>query len=221
MPAGFTARRSTNWRAKRKRYKDEGYKAMKLRFGWGPVDGAAGMQRNVELVRTVREDGRRRHRRHGRCLHGLDARLRQAHAAAARAVQSALAGRAGDSRRHPRLRRAEGLRAQFRSPAASTSSRSTVSANCSKRVRSTTSSSTPTASAESRRRAKSRRWPKRIPIPVIPHAGQMHNYHVVMASLNSPMAEFFPPVDVEVGNELFWYIFNGEPKAEGRLHRSG
>ena len=48
-------------------------------------------------------------------------------------------------------------------------------------------------------------------IPVIPHAGQMHNYHIVMASLNSPMAEFFPPVDVEVGNELFWYCFNGEP----------
>jgi L-alanine-DL-glutamate epimerase-like enolase superfamily enzyme len=39
----------------------------------------------------------------------------------------------------------------------------------------------------------------------------MHNYHVVMASLNAPMAEFFPPVDVEVGNELFWYIFDGEP----------
>ena len=42
----------------------------------------------------------------------------------------------------------------------------------------------------------------------------MHNYHVVMASLNSPMAEFFPPVDVEVGNELFWYIFKGEPMAK-------
>ncbi len=25
------------------------------------------------------------------------------------------------------------------------------------------------------------------------------------------MAEFFPPVDVEVGNELFWYFFKGEP----------
>jgi L-alanine-DL-glutamate epimerase-like enolase superfamily enzyme len=48
-------------------------------------------------------------------------------------------------------------------------------------------------------------------VPVVPHAGQMHNYHLVMASLNSPMAEFFPPVDVEVGNELFWYIFDGEP----------
>src|SRR5205814_142256 len=52
-------------------------------------------------------------------------------------------------------------------------------------------------------------------IPVIPHAGQMHNFHVVMASLNSPMAEYFPVVDVEVGNELFWYIFEGEPRAKG------
>jgi L-rhamnonate dehydratase len=52
-------------------------------------------------------------------------------------------------------------------------------------------------------------------IPVIPHAGQMHNYHVVMASLNSPMAEYFPIVDIEVGNELFWYIFEGEPQADG------
>ena len=48
-------------------------------------------------------------------------------------------------------------------------------------------------------------------VPVVPHAGQMHNFHVVMASLNSPMAEFFPVVDVEIGNELFWYIFDGEP----------
>jgi len=32
-----------------------------------------------------------------------------------------------------------------------------------------------------------------------------------MASLNSPIAEYFPPVDVEVGNELFYYIFDGEP----------
>jgi L-rhamnonate dehydratase len=51
-------------------------------------------------------------------------------------------------------------------------------------------------------------------VPVIPHAGQMHNYHIVMASLNSPMAEYFPIVDVEVGNELFWYVFQGEPKSQ-------
>src|ERR1700678_4436941 len=38
-----------------KRYANEGYKAMKLRFGWGPADGAEGMQSNIGLVRTVRE----------------------------------------------------------------------------------------------------------------------------------------------------------------------
>jgi len=35
-----------------------------------------------------------------------------------------------------------------------------------------------------------------------------------MANLNCPMAEYFPVVDVEVGNELFWYIFDGEPRAK-------
>jgi L-rhamnonate dehydratase len=36
-------------------YKDAGYRAMKMRFGWGPLDGAAGMMRNVELLKTIRE----------------------------------------------------------------------------------------------------------------------------------------------------------------------
>ncbi|MGH7867252.1 MAG: enolase C-terminal domain-like protein, partial [Candidatus Dormibacteraceae bacterium] len=37
------------------RYKEQGFRAMKLRFGWGPADGAVGMQRNLELLRTVRD----------------------------------------------------------------------------------------------------------------------------------------------------------------------
>ncbi|AZG11216.1 L-rhamnonate dehydratase [Pigmentiphaga sp. H8] len=51
-------------------------------------------------------------------------------------------------------------------------------------------------------------------IPVIPHAGQMHNYHLTMSTLASPMSEYFPQFDVEVGNELFYYIFKGEPVAK-------
>lgn len=50
-------------------------------------------------------------------------------------------------------------------------------------------------------------------VPVVPHAGQMHNYHLVMSSVICPMAEFFPKHPVEIGNELFWYIFDGEPIA--------
>src|SRR6476620_582326 len=41
--------------AESSKYVNEGYSAMKLRFGWGPTDGGAGMHKNVDLVRTVRE----------------------------------------------------------------------------------------------------------------------------------------------------------------------
>ncbi|SMP34455.1 L-rhamnonate dehydratase [Shimia sagamensis] len=50
-------------------------------------------------------------------------------------------------------------------------------------------------------------------VPVIPHAGQMHNYHLTMANVNCPISEYFPVHDVEVGNELFYYIFEGDPDA--------
>ena len=50
-------------------------------------------------------------------------------------------------------------------------------------------------------------------VPVIPHAGQMHNYHLTMSSFNCPISEWFPVFDVEVGNELFYYIFKGDPEA--------
>ena len=51
-------------------------------------------------------------------------------------------------------------------------------------------------------------------VPVVPHAGQMHNYHLTMANFNCPISEFFPVNDVEIGNELFYYIFDGEPVPE-------
>jgi len=58
-------------------------------------------------------------------------------------------------------------------------------------------------------------------VEVIPHGGQMHNLHVVMSSFASPMAEYFPQTEIEVGNELFWYIFDGEAEAtNGRLQLS-
>ncbi len=51
-------------------------------------------------------------------------------------------------------------------------------------------------------------------VEVIPHGGQMHNLHVVMSSFSAPMAEYFPKTEIEVGNEMFWYIFDGEAVAE-------
>ncbi len=199
--------------AEAKRYKKEGYKAMKLRFGWGPTDGAAGMQRNLALVRTVREA----------VGDGVDV------------MADAYMGWTLDyaKRMLPLLEPfnlrwleepvipddvhgyAE-LKSYGRIPIAGGEHEFTaygfhdlLEARAldyiqfdTNRVGGITQARKIAALAEA------------YSVPVIPHAGQMHNYHVVMASLNSPMAEFFPVVDVEVGNELFWYIFNGEPKAK-------
>src|SRR5215475_3518887 len=195
-----------------RRYKNEGYKAMKLRFGWGPTDGAAGMRRNLDLVRTVRD-----------CV-GDDIDV----------MADAYMGWTLDyaKRMLPLLEPfhlrwleepvipddihgyAE-LKSCARIPIAGGEHEFTIygfrellEARAldyiqfdTNRVGGVTQARKIAALAES------------YSVPVIPHAGQMHNFHVVMASLNSPMAEYFPVVDVEVGNELFWYIFDGEPRA--------
>jgi L-lyxonate dehydratase len=193
-------------------YKQQGYRAMKLRFGWGPLDGAAGMQRNVELVRTVREtigdeidlmadaymgwnlDYARR------MLPLLEPfRLRwleepvipdDIHGYAALKALGRIPI-AGGEHEHTTY----GFRQMLEARAVDYIQFDT------NRVGGITQAQKVQALAES------------FAVPVVPHAGQMHNFHVVMASFNAPMAEFFPIVDVEIGNELFWYIFDGEPKA--------
>jgi L-alanine-DL-glutamate epimerase-like enolase superfamily enzyme len=197
-------------RAEAQKYKDEGYKMMKLRFGWGPLDGAAGMQKNIELVRNVRE------------VIGYDIDL----------MTDAYMGWTLDyaKRMLPLLepfqlrwleeavipddtRGYKELKSYGRIPIAGGEHEFTIFGfrellenNAldviqfdTNRVGGISQARKISALAES------------FQVPVTPHAGQMHNYHVVMASLNSPIAEFFPKVDVEVGNELFWYIFDGEP----------
>lgn len=198
--------------AEAKRYKDEGYKAMKLRFGWGPTDGAAGMQRNLALVQTVRQSV-------GDAIDVMaDAYMGWTLDYAKRML----------SLLEPfRLRWLEEpvipddihgyaeLKSAGRIPIAGGEHEFTLSGFRellearaldyiqfdTNRVGGLTQARKIAALAEAHA------------IPVIPHAGQMHNYHLVMASFNSPMAEYFPVVDVEVGNELFWYIFRGEPRA--------
>jgi len=199
--------------AEAKRYQDEGYKAMKLRFGWGPVDGAAGMQRNVELVRTVRAaigDGvdLMADAYMGWTLDYAKRMLPLLEPFHLRWLEEPLIP--DDIQGYAELK------SYGRIPIAGGEHEFTVYGFRdllegraldyiqfdTNRVGGITQARKISAMAEAHS------------VPVIPHAGQMHNYHVVMASLNSPMAEYFPIVDVEVGNELFWYIFGGEPRAK-------
>jgi L-rhamnonate dehydratase len=193
-----------------KKYKDEGYKAMKLRFGWGPTDGAEGMQKNLALVRTVREA----------VGNGVDIM-----ADAYMGWNLDYAKRMIPLLEPLNLRWLEEpvipddihglaeLRKIGRIPIASGEHeftlygfRELIEARAVDYIQFDTDRVGGISQAR-----KIAALAEAHSIPVIPHAGQMHNYHVVMASLNSPMAEYFPPVDVEVGNELFWYCFNGEP----------
>jgi L-alanine-DL-glutamate epimerase-like enolase superfamily enzyme len=52
-------------------------------------------------------------------------------------------------------------------------------------------------------------------LPVIPHSNELHNLHVVFSrSANvCPMIEYFPPLEPDTGNELFWKLFEGHPRA--------
>lgn len=45
---------------------------------------------------------------------------------------------------------------------------------------------------------------------VILYVGQMYNYYLMMSMFVLLMSEYFLMFDVEVGNELFYYIFDGE-----------
>ena len=195
------------------RYKNEGYKAMKLRFGWGPVDGAAGMQRNLELVRTVREAVGNEIDVMADAYMGwtLDYAKRmlpllepfQLRWLEEPVIPDDTLGYA-ELKSYGRIPIAGGeheftlygFRDLLQARAVDYIQFDT------NRVGGITQARKIAVLAEA------------YSVPVIPHAGQMHNYHVVMASLNSPMAEYFPMVDVEVGNELFWYLFAGEPKAK-------
>jgi L-rhamnonate dehydratase len=196
-----------------KRYKDEGYKAMKLRFGWGPIDGAEGMQRNLALIRAVREavgdevdvmaDAYM-----GWTLDYAKRMLPLLEPFHLRWLEEPVipddTGGSAELKSYGRVPIAGGEHeftlAGFRDLLeARALDYIQFDGN---RVGGISQARKISALAEA------------YSIPVIPHAGQMHNYHIVMASLNCPMAEYFPIVDVEVGNELFWYIFEGEPRAK-------
>lgn len=195
------------------KYKAEGYKAMKLRFGWGPVDGAAGMKRNVELVRTVRETVGEEidvmtDAYMGWTLDYAKRMLPLLEPFNLRWLEEPVIP--DDVRGYAELK------SYGRVPIAggeheftSYGFRDMLEARAVDYIQFDTNRVGGISQAR-----KISALAEAFSIPVVPHAGQMHNYHVVMASLNSPMAEFFPPVDVEVGNELFWYIFDGEPRAK-------
>lgn len=199
--------------AEARAYAEQGFGAVKIRFGWGPKDGIAGMQRNLDLVRTTREAvgdavdimadcymgwNMEYSRRMLRLLAPHNLRWLEEPVIAddltgyaeLRALgHVAISGGEHEYSLHG-FRQALDLGAfdivQF-------------DVN---RVGGITAAKKIADLCEAH------------DVAVIPHAGQMHNYHITMSSFAAPIAEYFPKVPVEVGNELFWYVFDGDPVAQ-------
>lgn len=194
-------------------YVDQGFQMMKMRFGWGPSGGPAGMRENLRRVEAVRE------------VIGYDRDL----------MLEAYMGWNLDyaKRMLPRLEKFEprwleepviaddmhGYAELNRGPIPISGGEHeftlfgfrqlldlkavSVIQYDTNRVGGITAAQKINALAEA------------YQVPVVPHAGQMHNYHLTMANLNCPISEFFPVHEVEIGNELFYYIFKGDPQPTG------
>lgn len=196
-------------------YLNQGFTAMKQRFAYGPREGLAGMHRNLELVRTVRE------------VVGPDVEL---------AADAYMGWDVRYAIRMVKMLEDAGLDlAWVEEPV--------MPDNVSGYAQIAAEVDTPISGGEHEftrygfrelidRRAvdivqldvnraggitEARKiWAMAAAqdLPVLPHSGQMHNYHLIMAHMNSPLAEYFPPPDgFPDGNELFWSLFSGEPRA--------
>ncbi len=196
-----------------KEYLDQGFKAMKLRFGWGPKDGAEGMNKNIELIKTVRsvvgdKIDLMADVYMGWTFEYAKRMMRLIDNENLRWLEEPVIADDIDGYAE--------LRASCRTPISGGEHEYTlygfrqllekravdVVQFDTNRVGGITQAHKICALAEA------------FQIPVIPHAGQVHNFHISMSSINAPIVEYFPFWPVEIGNELFWYIFDGEPQAK-------
>lgn len=199
--------------AEARAYAEQGFGAVKIRFGWGPKDGLAGMQKNLDLVKTTREAVGDSVDIMADCYMGWSMeyarrmlRLLEPHGlrwVEEPVIADDLAGYAElRAQGHVAISGGEheytlhGFRQALEMRAFD------IAQFDVNRVGGITAAKKIADLCEAH------------DVAVIPHAGQMHNYHITMSSFAGPIAEYFPKVPVEVGNELFWYVFDGEPVAE-------
>ena len=172
-------------------YLDQGFKAMKLRLGWGPNDGAEGMHKNIELIKTVRSVVGENVDLMADVYMGwtfeyAKRMLRLIDNQNLRWLEEPVIADDVDGYAE--------LRASCRTPISGGEHEYTlygfrqllekravdVIQFDTNRVGGITQAHKICALAEA------------FQIPVIPHAGQVHNFHISMSSLNAPIVEYFP-----------------------------
>lgn len=194
-------------------YVRQGFRVLKQRFGFAPVDGTEGMNRNVDLIRTVRE------------AVGDDIEL------AADAYMGWDYAYAVEMERRLRPYRLAWIEEPFLPDDLESyvklRAKSQTLISCGEheytkqgfkhlmdigaadilqpdanRVGGITEMKKICALAEA------------AGLPVYPHSNEAHNFHVILSQPNCPLVEYFPNVEPDTGNELFWKVFHGEPTVQ-------
>lgn len=204
-----------------RQWRDAGFRSMKQRFGFGPPDGIAGMKKNVELVRTAREAVGEEIELSCDAYMGWDTgyaiemahRLREYRVSWIEEPLPAhdVAGYMELKLRCPWQRWSAGEHLYSKWEFQEFISRRAVDIlqPDASRCGGITEMRKICAMAEA------------AGLPVIPHSNEAHNLAVVFSQAPHvcPMVEYFPPVEPDTGNELFWKVFSGNPVARnGFLH---
>ena len=208
-------------------YLRQGFQAMKLRFGYGPRDGAAGMRRNVALVRTVRDVIGDDVDLMADVYMGWDVNyciriLPLLEPYRLRWIEEPVSP--DDVEGYAQVKALANSRGILISGGEHEYTRYGMRQLIEQRAVDVLQ---PDVNRMGGISEAQKVWAMAAAhdLPVTPHAGQAHNYHLVISHLNSPIAEYFPPPDEGVipdMNEAFWWIFDGEPRVEnGRVRLSG
>lgn len=195
---------------------DAGFTRMKQRFGFGPKDGVAGMEKNVALVRALRDAVGDQVELAADAYMGWDVgyaidmakRLREYNLSWMEEplMPHEIEGYLELKRRCPWQRWSCGEHSYGKWDFAELINRRVVDilqpdVN---RVGGITEAIKICAMAEA------------AGLPVVPHSNEAHNLHVIFSRSAHvcPVVEYFPDVEPDTGNELFWKIFSGLPSIE-------
>lgn len=202
-------------------WKALGFVRMKQRFGFGPKDGPSGMRRNVELVRTVRQAVGDDVELAADAYMGWDVgyalemanRLREFHLSWMEEplMPHEMEGYAQLRQRCPwqRWSHGEHLYGKWEFKEIIDRKAADILQFDVNRVGGITEAIKICALAEA------------AGLPVIPHSNEAHNLHVTFSRAPHvcPLVEYFPDVEPDTGNELFWKLFSGSPLAHSGMLR--
>jgi len=199
-------------------YVNQGFTAMKQRFGYGPRDGLKGMQRNLELVRTVREVIGPNIELAADAYMGWDVpyaidMIHRLEDLELTWVEEPVLPDDLDGYAH--------IRDSVRTPISGGEHEFTRWGYRELITRRAVDIVQPDVYRMGGITEARKVWAlaSAFHLPVIPHSNQAHNAHLIMAHLNSPLIEVFPETGFRSAYTFYNEFFVGEPRAvDGYVH---